>query len=355
MPLNKNARAAFKGLLFILWVVVVTALLLEVAVRGWFAVRLADPRVMIFPFGDALMISRETPYAPMPFIQVDEEGFRGTSPRSPLDTRWRVAFLGGSSTFSSECSDGRTWPERLGAHIAEDLGENVTVLNLARVGAPLNTQSELWSEFAPIVKANLVVVTAAYNNAITTLGRPVVDLRPGVASVPHRLLWGRSLVWTWGTTTLQYRKVDPHHVITGDYAKSLRSIVKTARQQGTAVLFNLQPLRHDLSDAKPKFGHSRKFLRMLQVEISASVPAYNELLEIMAEMGKELDVPVADARYTVLDPAVSDDSFIVYLHLTDEGAGRFADGIHASVRALPGGWKALLSRGAEERRRRGAP
>lgn len=356
-----SARRPWRRLRFATWVLVATPLLLELAVRLWWSLHMGTVAYLLFPAAGALAAAEiatageqvERSETEWRFTDVwmdsdgrnptplNRDGFRGAAPSSAKQAPWRLAFIGGSSTFSPECAEGRTWPDQVGGLAAKALGQPVEVVNMGRVGWSTAELAPLWAEWAPRADADLLVVSAAYNN-IRALG--LVDLRPGVAPWHHRLLWGRSLAWTVGWNSWQVRRQRRHHplaLVSARYAGDLEAMVRAARQAGTPVLFVLQPMTSPAHMPAEVDQLGDRGLARLRELAAADAEPHAALLDVMKEVGHRLDVPVVDARAAVQQADVAADSFEIYLHLSEAGAERFASGIDQEVGAL-GGWRALL-------------
>lgn len=354
-------RRTWRRLAFPLWLLLSSAVLLELAVRLAWSFRVGSLGYLVFPAGGSLAAveiategaaverSDTTWRATEVWVDVGQrhptplnaDGFRGVAPSAPKAAPWRFAFVGESSTFSPECREGHTWPDLVGQRAAAALGEAVEVVNMGRVGWSTAELAPLWQEWAPRADADLLVISAGYNS-IRALG--MVDLRPGVAPWHRRLLWGRSLAFTVAWNTWQVRRQQRHHplaLVSARFAGDLEAMVRAARRQDTAVLFVLQamtPLPH-VPEQSPDLGP--RALQELREAAARDAAPHAALVEVMREVGARLAVPVVDAREAVEADAVAGDSFAIYLHLSEAGAARFAAGIDARVGAM-GGWRALL-------------
>jgi len=271
-------------------------------------------------------------------LTIHEPGFRGQALSTPTPGRLRVAAVGGSSTFSPECGEGQSWPERLEARLGA-VPDGPVVFNAGAVGA--SSSEVLWITENLVLPHNidLLLVTTAFNDV--PAGHVTVDLRPLMAPWHRRALWGRSLFYT--AAAHQWMA---HQAASGadwtaridTYARTLEQLVSVSKKFDTRVVFVAQPIlepsRIDLrSSALARRGSGHTAQRVVD-QLDDRVARQQVLVERMEAVARATDVPFVDVRDAFVDHTGPQELFELFLHLSPTGADRYATLLAAELEPL---------------------
>lgn len=280
-------------------------------------------------------------------LPINKSGFRGIDLYDPKKAKNRIVTMGGSSTFSSECPVGTSYPEILEQILNENLGKNeVEVVNRGMNGMSTHEAAELFGNEVANHPLALVTVCSAFN----ALDNPLIlDFRKGSSPWHLRVFWGKSLFYTALYNNLKKQKIQgPNHenFVTETYRKDLESIAHTARQKNLKLFFIQQPLL-DASKVDLKRISDRvvgEDIRSLLDGFAAKAPMQKKLSEIMAEVAKKNNIPLVDPRPAILDDPDPQKYFWIALHLTPEGARVMAREIYRQIEQNYGGWEKIFKK-----------
>lgn len=261
-------------------------------------------------------------------LTIHAPGFRGRSLDTPTPRRPRVAAEGGSSTFSPECGEGESWPERLEAKLARSVGPPA-VFNAGAFGA--SSAEVLWLTETHVLPkdVDVLLVTTAFNDVPSS--HVTVDLRPLVAPWHRRWLWGRSLFYTAvAQTLLAARRASGADWVAQQeaYADHLERLASTARAHGAQPVFIAQPIlgADQIRVGQSALGRrgSGTTARRVVAQLGDRIAQQRVLVERMQREAARLEVPFVDVRADFLATAHPQALFELFLHLTPVGADRFA-------------------------------
>ena len=262
-------------------------------------------------------------------LTIHGPGFRGRPLSTDTPGQLRVAAVGGSSTFSPECGEGQSWPERLEARWVGHPAAPV-VFNAGAVGATSAEVAWVAEELVLPHDIDVLLITSAFNDVPS--GHVMVDLRPLMAPWHRRALWGRSLFYTavsYGWMA-QRRSSGAAWVAQQDaYVANLERLADAAHAAGARPVFVAQPiLGPDEVDvarsALARRGSGTTARRVLE-QLDDRVVQQRALVERMAEVARDRDIPMVDVRAELLDTPHRQNLFELFLHLTPAGAERFAE------------------------------
>lgn len=371
----KKARALYLAI-----ALVVTLVSIEAGSRAYYSFRMEDASYLLYPYKGKLSINivgvqtleNDTPvfsYIPpgkinfsvngdiLHSLSINKSGFRGKDFDQAAKARYTLVTLGGSSTFSSECPEGTSYPEVMEGLINEQYGPGtVAVVNRGMNAMPTSRVAELFElEVAP-KKPHLVTVCSAFNGT----GAPVyIDLRPSHAPWHMRALYEKSLFYTASFNsrlTNEFNRSNRIEITKRNYERDLLSIIRTAKKTGTKLVFIQQPLL-PLEMVDPKklpnsLGGDESSTDDPDMVgnmdmISTQVNTHGELCDIMARIAKSENIPIVDPRNVMLSAPDPKELFWVFLHLTPKGAEVMANEIIVQMNEKYGGLEGLLA-GANE-------
>jgi hypothetical protein len=278
-------------------------------------------------------------------VTINDSGFRGKDWFAGQPRATSVLLLGGSSTFSAECPDGETYPDRLGELLALELGEGaVEVYNLGFNGANTSEVLTLLETALAHATPDVVTICSAFNNLY---GSTLTDLRPSAAPFHRRALLGRSLLYTtlYRAWTSWELRTDPIEVILRRYRRDLKEIAHLSRVHGFKLLFILQPMATSDTVAwealDGQWEHSGEGIEGLRLQIDAASQTQPRMLQVMSDIADEEGVHVVDPR-----PAFEGhhkEFFAVFLHLSPAGSRAMAKSILDHLASLPGGLRGFFA------------
>ncbi len=261
-------------------------------------------------------------------LTIHPPGFRGPPLHTPTPGRLRVAAVGGSSTFSPECGEGQSWPEQLQS-AWNRRSDTPVVFNAGAVGA---TSAEVrWIAENLVLPNNIdvLLITTAFNDV--PAGHVMVDLRPLMAPWHRRLLWGRSLFYTavsYSWMSHQRSGGGAWQAQQDSYARNLEAMADAAVDAGAQPVFIAQPIlgpdQIELHRSALARRGSGTTARRVVEQLEDRVDKQRQLVARMQAVAADRQVPVVDVRAALLDTPRRPELFELFLHLTPEGAERFA-------------------------------
>ncbi len=288
-------------------------------------------------------------------IEINSLGFRGAPLESPKPAgRVRLAFLGGSTTFCAEATDGaHTWPERVAATL-RDASPRATldVVNAAAGGLHSgHSLDNLRHRVAPH-DPDVVVIYHATNDL--TFDARAQAVAAGLAKAePEQPGWleRNSLAWQLVAKNLRARAPGGDEgaldfdvqAAAERFRGRLSALVDFARERADVVVlvtFAHRPRRgQEPEHLAEAVASSRFYMPWLSVEhILDGFDAYNRVIrEVAAETGailvaREDEIP-GDAIH-----------FVDSVHFTDAGCERQAERVAAALVRAPA-WRALMDGG----------
>lgn len=271
-------------------------------------------------------------------ISVNSQGFRGKefSPEKPSGI-FRIICTGGSSTFSSECKDGESYPEQLEALLnsRSDQAGGIEVVNAGFEGYRTDHILKLMKTTLLTYQPDCITVCEAFNN-VSEQSLVLDTAWKKVFWKVHSALFQKSLFYSHFILWMAARGVTSANLATGSavrlarYRDDLTNILSSASQAGVRVVFILQPLLPSTSRTLKRY----KGLTTLEEESTLE----NEYLNVLAglhttflhEMGKvagKNNVVVIDpqpAFNTHPNPAAL---FTDFVHLSPSGSRVMAEEI----------------------------
>lgn len=284
-------------------------------------------------------------------------GFRGAPPPANLADYLTIITIGGSTTECFYLSDGKTWPDLLGAKLARDF-PRVWINNAGLDGATTHRHLILLEDYVVKLKPKLALFLVGIND----VGVGDIQDRPD-RSLGGRLksLTNKSEVYSLGLNIYRYlvaQKRGLHHVevdLKGQgslvvseevqretrrkyqddslkyYRARLERLIRVCRTHGIEPVLITQPTLYGpgidpatgVDLAKIKLGENLNGALM-----HAVVELYNDTLR---QVGAEEGVPVIDlAREMPRNSAYYYD----YLHYTEAGAVEVAEIVSRELRPL---------------------
>jgi hypothetical protein len=272
-------------------------------------------------------------------VTINDSGFRGKDWFAEQPAAASVLLLGGSSTFSAECPDGETYPDRLGELLAQELGEGVVeVYNLGFNGANTSEVLTLLETALAHATPDVVTICSAFNNLY---GSTLTDLRPSAAPFHRRALLGRSLLYTtlYRAWTAWELRTATFEVVLRRYQRDLKEIAHLSRVHGFKLVFILQPMATSDSVAWEAMGEqwndSGEGLAGLRLQIDAASKTQPRMLQEMSDIALQQGVHVVDPRAAF--HGNHKEFFAVFLHLSPAGSRALAKSIVDHLAGLPGG------------------
>lgn len=361
--------------LFAAVMILAVPLAAEVGARAWYSLRYGDPTYALYPWLTPLALSETrldgpqlsggqqselgAPVALTPgehrvqsgplldhVVDINASGYRGPDFAEPRTARWRVAAVGGSSTFSGEVPMGRAYPAVMEALWTERHGPgSVEVVNRGLSGASLGDLLDVVEHHVLPHEPDLITVYSAFNSL--RLARVSVDLREGAAPLHRRLFYGRSLYYTvltlaYGSRASEARQGGPQHhdkdEVFRRYEADLEALVARTRAAGVALLFVqqglLEPTLARAEVVAERVGEARVGEHLDQFR--GYTRRHRRLGQIMDEVAERHGVPVVDPRPALLGVTYPDEHFWVGIHLTTEGSRVLAEEVVRQVEELGG-------------------
>jgi len=263
-------------------------------------------------------------------IRINSLGFRGKEfvPEKPGGV-YRIFCTGGSSTFSSECGEGETYPARLETMLDkfETKHADIEVINAGFEGYDTAKIVSLIQNEINTYRPDLITVCEAFNDLEDTMF-VINSFARRVYWQAHRLLYNRSLLYTnllfWcgrrGMDTAVYAAK-----FTGRkerYSTNLRAICQSALKSGTRVVFVLQPFFHPEDSS---IGYMRNFSLIHQ-----------DFLAEMKKVARDMNVPLVDPRRAFSSHRNPRELFIDSVHLTPAGSDLLARELYRVLTTTPG-------------------
>lgn len=359
-----------KRTIFLIIVALLVPLLIETGARIVYTLRLNDSSYLLYPKKGLVAIntvilravensfydSLKLPEGPHEFIvngkllhvvDINKSGYRGRDFQNSKKAKWRIASMGGSSTFSAECPVGQSYPEILEQLLNEKYGAGTAeVVNRGMVGMPTSGIVELLERDVVRNKPDMVTVCSAYNAIDDPL---ILDLRPGSIYFYRRLLWGKSLFYTAMLNSRLCRKIkgaDYSDVIKQKYEKSLIQIIDIAKKNSFKLLFIGQPMAR-MSKIKPEMLDGRlekNEYKLLIDEFANRAKIQSQLSDLMIDTAKREDVFFVDPRPAFNMAENPAEYFWFALHLTAKGSVLMAEEIERRVSEKYGGFGRLIDR-----------
>lgn len=289
-------------------------------------------------------------------IAINADGFRGPEiarPKPPGTVR--IAFLGGSTTFSAEVSGNEaTWPHLVTEGLKKRWPERqFDYINAGVPGYALRTSLKRFELSVKRFEPDIIVIYHATNDLSANSFKQAVDQgvirerADAAMSWPSRysLLWylvekNLSLMWIQAKATDQSNKLDVDlQAISGPFERDLTRIVDAARNVAdlvALVTFSTHLRQEQDPEYRLKAAETSLFYMpyMTPQNLLDSFAAYNEVIRSVA---RRSDVLVIDA-----ETAVPGDTrhFVDSVHFTDEGsavmAQKVVDGLIAEGLAIAG-------------------
>lgn len=357
-------------ILFAVLTLFATPLIIEFGARIVYSIRAGSAAYLHYPEGAPLALSstlveavtysitdprREQPGThifevngrPLHSLPINKSGFRGKDLYDPQKAKYRIVTMGGSSTFSSECPVGTSYPEVLEISLNEKLGNNeIEVINRGMNGMSTHEVAGLFSKEVANQSSTLVTVCSAFN----ALDNPLIlDFRKGSSPWHLRMFWGKSLFYTALYNNIRMRRShgpDHEQFVTETYRKDLESIAQTARLKNIKLLFIQQPLL-DASKVDLKKISDRvvgEDIRSLLDGFAVKVPMQKKLAAIMKKVAQKNSIPLVDPRPALEDAPEPEQYFWIALHLTPKGSQVMASEIDRQVEEHYGGWEKLFQK-----------
>ena len=242
---------------------------------------------------------------------------------------YRIFCTGGSSTFSSECSEGETYPARLETMLdeLETKHIDIEVINAGFEGYDTSKITSLIQNEIYSYRPDLITVCEAFNDLEDTIFM-IDTLARRIYWQVHRLLYKRSLLYSnllfWcgrrGMDTAMYAaKLLGRKERYGD---NLRNICRSARKTGARVVFVMQPFFHPGSS-------SAKYMQSFSL-------IHQEFLAEMGKVALEMNVPLVDPRRAFDSHGKLPKLFIDCVHLTPAGSDLLARELYKILTTTPG-------------------
>ena len=285
-------------------------------------------------------------------VRITHNSFRCRGPEftrpKPAGT-FRIATLGGSSTYCVSVSDHQTWQHFLN----QELGSGFEVVNM---GAPGGTSLETLIQSSLLfsdVQPDIAVYYLGWNDArvqhvknlwpdwsdshgkyMLTTGYQTRDFQQPLAIgfLTKRFLFNyffsgmdveRVMPSLEGTADAFTDRADQRAL--AHYERNLRNIVAVCRKQGVVPVFVPQILNYQVLTSDKPYGWL-PFVR--DKDLKAVMGAYNERLARVAE---EETVLCAKA---VLEPSYDQSDFVDNGHFSEAGNKRFATALAGALKPL---------------------
>jgi lysophospholipase L1-like esterase len=292
-------------------------------------------------------------------VQLNSLGFRGAEPTpEPAPGTLRVIALGGSSTFCYEVSDdAHTWPARLEARLAQELGVPVEVINLGLPGYDAANSKVNYLFTGRALHPHVVLVYHTWNDmklirsvdASAMLPRDALSGRSGAStnvSPLARFLWDtqvsqrvrraylalRDGAWENYYGSLEGRGRDADAPI-GDrgwrwFRQNFVDVVRFAHGDGVLpVVISEATLAHPeaLRDTARRATIRNELLDMTLPRL---VETWPETVRVLRDVAEREGAVFVDGYAAVPgDP----DHLRDHVHLTDRGADRLAEAVATTL------------------------
>jgi lysophospholipase L1-like esterase len=351
-----------KNSLLLLGGVILALIVLEIALRLFppFEMRFKPDRIVLpvnkrYIFDNAGKFPTKLPKATV--HTKNSLGFRGATLPPNFGDYLTILTIGGSTTECFYLSDGKTWPDLLGAGLARDF-PRVWLNNAGMDGATTHRHLILLEDYVAQLKPKMVLFLVGINDV--GMGR--------IDDKPHRGLGGRlkslthkSEVYALGLNLYRYfvaRSRGLHHQeldLKGQgafevseavqretlrrhreeylpyYRARLEKLVRISRGHGIGPVFITQPTLYG-PGTDPATGVDLGKVRLGEnlngALMYAVVELYNETLR---QVGAKDGVPVIDLAR---DMPRNSTYYYDYLHYTEAGAVRVAEIIHRDLRQI---------------------
>ena len=344
-PLSRSKKALFASVVVIGLLLTAEAL---VRVRDWIRfgsvmpseqIYLSHPRLGKVPKPGAALHGSNVS------ISINSLGFRGPNfaPHKPPGT-FRIACLGGSTTFGLYCADDETWPAQLENLVRDSCPDRrIEVINAGVPGYTLSQSLINFRERVVPLAPDLVVIYHAPNDLSYEQRRAFGNADQAVtgteSSWPARWLSDHSLLYRkvakniqvrWGTFEAVPRQDDlPDRAIVG-FRDRLVALVEECRGTGTDVV--LCTVATQYRPEQPRTRRRRAAATALYynqhlslVGLIRATARFNLEIERVAH---EKGVPRGDVYSAVPGDA---DHFVDSVHFTAQGAARVAKCLYMAL------------------------
>jgi hypothetical protein len=292
--------------------------------------------------------------------RINSQGFRGPefAPEKPPGT-YRIACLGGSSTFGYTNRDAGTYPVLLQQRFdAEPRAQRIEVLNAGiphfntdHLVALLDGEALGWSP-------DVLALYCAYNDATYPLAETraqrlshVIDQYSAAFATFRKLLnrsLGEVLFHRWSgyprmTPENLAAQVDLHREMTRD---NLEAIAARAAERGIRMVVVRQPItlwyakveRGLAEGSRPALTYEGEVAELrARMEAEGAVQGWEAVLLVHRAVLEEIDAFAARHGLPVVDNVALVDahpeSLATIVHLTEEANARLADALHAVLGA----------------------
>ncbi len=343
----------------------------ELGARGIYAIRTGNAGYLGYPYtapvtADAIAVSIKAPIHQrrgtlepgthplyvdgelLHTLEINSSGYRGRDIAGPKEAGVRIVSLGGSSTMSSECPEGQTYPDLLEEALDAAAGDPsaTEVMNMGMVGYSSADVASLFERTAAREPTDLVTVCSAFNDAFSS---HALDVRPGIGAWYTRALWGRSVFYTvmHNQAVARRHAAQPWETTRARYRAALEDMVAVGRRRGVQVLFVLQPLadldRMDLRVIEERLSRRGEGgLDSIRRTVQESRGRQLELCDLMVEVAEARGAPWVDPRPALVEAPHPEQLFHAFLHLTPEGSRVMAEEIARQIEARYGGLDGVL-------------
>ena len=271
-------------------------------------------------------------------ITVNSRGFRGSEFTSPKPSHiYRVFCTGGSSTFSSECPDGQSYPEQLGVTLNKKFHPDkcFEVINAGFEGFKVANVLELFRQELIDYQPDCLTVCEAFN-----------DLEQNTMQLDsfwkqffwqgHRTLFQRSIFYSdlilWlgrrGQNSAALAASLSHRL--ASYASTLGAIHDESEKAGVTLVFILQPILPICVADKIATGETGGWTEKAFLEkeyIDAVGTHHAAFLSVMERVARERSIVLMDPRSAFNNHPDLLELFADYIHLSPAGSRLLAEEI----------------------------
>jgi lysophospholipase L1-like esterase len=359
-----NFKNFLKNFLVVLAGLVLSLIILEIALRLFppFEMRFKPDRIVLpvnkrYVFDNTAKFPTKLP--PTTVHTKNILGFRGAPPPANFDDYLTIVTIGGSTTECFYLSDGKTWPDLLGAKLSRDFPK-LWINNAGLDGATTYRHLILLEDFVVKLKPKLVLFLVGINDV--GVGQ-IHDKPKGGFGGWLKAMTNQSEVYSLGLNIYRYfiaRNRGLHHVevdlkaqgtlevAAGDQDKTMRKyrealpyyryrlekLIRVSRDHGIEPVFITQPTLYGpgidpatgVDLGKVKLGENLNGALMYAV-----IEMYNDTLRQVAAKDQVLLIDLA--RELPRNSAYYYD----YLHYTEAGAAEVAEIIYRELRPFLAG------------------
>ncbi len=272
-------------------------------------------------------------------ISVNSFGFRGKEflPSKPANT-YRVFCTGGSSTFSSECPDGLSYPEQLEAILNKRVTGQTSyeIINAGFDGFRVDhilalLQKEILN-YQPDCITVCEAFTAIEDHALVldTTGKKLFWWMHGIF-YQRSLLYSDLVLWMGSRDLETAGLMASSSVKLARYARDLASIYQALQKAKAKLVFILQPVlpKQQMRALTVHSGGAdsgdQEYLEREYIRFFSGL--HSTFISTMERVAAERSITLVDPRKAFLNHSAPAELFVDYIHLSPGGSRVLAEEI----------------------------